>query len=86
MERQPNRAEHEGDKYLEMLGLSSISDRRIKTEQGFISARDFLDICGDTARLTLVGLEKIGPHDPRYGESIEAIRTHVLKSLQIEDR
>lgn len=67
--------EHEGDKYLRLLGLEHLADEKIpgRTEQ----VRDFLDICGDHARPLLVGLECLSPEDPRFAPTRETLRTYI---------
>jgi len=71
--REPD--EHEGEKYLKLLGLEHLADEPIpgRTEQ----VRDFLDICGDHARPLLVGLESLSPDDPRYNPTREALRGYI---------
>lgn len=73
--------EHEGEKYLRLLGLMHLADKTIpgRTEQ----VRDFLEICGDDARPTLVGLESLSPDDPRYEPTREVLRTQVTRFLDI---
>lgn len=66
--------EHEGDKYLRMLGLSHLADTPVVTAGGSIEARDFLDICGNHARPVLIGLEAMDQSDPRYEPTKEALR------------
>jgi len=59
--------EHEGERYLQMLGLEHFADREIATSDGSsIPARDFLQICGEHARPVLVGFDAMSPNDPRY--------------------
>lgn len=58
--------EHEGEKYLRLLGLEHMADHEISTADGAIQARDFLDICGEHARPMLIGFEAMSPEDPRY--------------------
>ncbi len=70
-ERQP---EHEGEKFLRMLGLEEFADTEILTANGTVQARDFLDICGEHARPVLVGFESMSPEDPRYDATKDALR------------
>jgi hypothetical protein len=67
--------EHEGERYLRLLGLEHLADESIpgRTEQ----VRDFLDICGDHARPLLVGLESLNPDDPRYAPTRNALRGYI---------
>lgn len=67
--------EHEGERYLRLLGLEHLADEAIpgRTEQ----MRDFLDICGDHARPLLVGLESLSPDDPRYTPTRDALRGYI---------
>lgn len=67
--------EHEGERYLRLLGLEYLADRRIATADGtIIQARDFLDVCGEHARPMLVGFEAMSPNDPRYNATRKALR------------
>ena len=75
MERgKPDIEEHEGEKYLSLLGLSHLADTPVATASGSIEVRDFLDICGDHARPILIGLEAMDQSDPRYEPTREALR------------
>lgn len=67
--------EHEGERYLRLLGLEHLADETIpgRTER----VRDFLDICGDHARPLLVGLESLNPDDPRYTPTRNALRGYI---------
>ncbi len=66
--------EHEGDKYLRLLGLEHLADREITTADGTIQARDFLDVCGEHARPMLVGFETMSPDNPRYETTKNTLR------------
>lgn len=79
-EKQPE-PEHEGEKYLRMLGLEHLAGRTIpgRTEQ----VRDFLDICGDHSRPMLAGFETLSPDDPRYEPVRDALRTQITQFLDI---
>lgn len=85
MERLSGREEHEGDKYLRLLGLEHLSDSEIVTSNGRISARDFLDICGEHARPVLVGFEAMSPNDPRYGTMRDALREMIVQYIEGND-
>ncbi|HEY5549777.1 MAG TPA: hypothetical protein VIK37_01060 [Candidatus Saccharimonadales bacterium] len=74
--------EHEGEKYLRLLGLGHLADRKIATASGTIQARDFLDICGEHARPILVGFETMSPNDPRYGDTKNALRSFVGQYIE----
>lgn len=67
--------EHEGEKYLRLLGLEHLADEQIpgRTEQ----MRDFLGICGEHARPLLVGLESLSPEDPRFAPTRDALRGYI---------
>jgi hypothetical protein len=67
--------EHEGERYLRLLGLEHLANELIpgRTEQ----VRDFLDICGDHARPLLVGLESLTADDPRYEPTRNALRGYI---------
>lgn len=67
-------AEHEGERYLHLLGLDDLAEREIVTADGTIQARDFLDICGEHARPMLVGFEAMSHDDPRYEATRDALR------------
>jgi hypothetical protein len=66
--------EHEGERYLRLLGLEHLADCEIETNGGTIKARDFLDICGEHARPMLVGFESMSTDDPRYEAAKSALR------------
>lgn len=66
--------EHEGERYLHLLGLGHLAGREIPTSSGAIQARDFLDICGEHARPILVGFEDMSSEDPRYETTKAALR------------
>lgn len=70
----PDKQEHEGEKYLHLLGLSHLADREIATVDGTIQVRDFLDVCGEHARPVLVGFESMSVDDPRYEATKNALR------------
>lgn len=74
--------EHEGDKYLRLLGLEHLADQPIPGRAERV--RDFLDVCGDHARPMLVGFESLSPDDPRYEPARDALRTQVTQFLDIQ--
>jgi hypothetical protein len=74
--------EHEGEKYLRMLGLMGIAEQPIPGHAG--KARDFLDICGDHARPMLVGFEHLETTDPRYEPTRETLRSVILHFVGVE--
>lgn len=65
---------HEGEHYLELLGLKDLAEREITTPNGTIQARDFLDICGEHARPMLVGFEGMSVNHPDYEVARDALR------------
>lgn len=73
--------EHEGEKYLRMLGLEHLADQVIPGRAEKV--RDFLDVCGDHARPMLVGFETLSTDDPRYEQVRDALRTQVTRFLDI---
>jgi len=73
--------EHEGEKYLKLLGLEDLADQQIPGRAERV--RDFLDICGDHARPMLVGFESLSPDDPRYERVRDVLRTQVTQFLNI---
>lgn len=77
--------EHEGERYLRLLGLENLADLEIKTADGAIQARDFLDICGEYARPMLVGFEDMSPADSRYEATRDALRGVVRQYIQGDD-
>ncbi|MFZ1360442.1 MAG: hypothetical protein WAS27_00190 [Candidatus Saccharimonadales bacterium] len=79
MEREKPQQEHEGEKYLRLLGLEDIANEPIPG--GTKQMRDFLDICGEHARPALVGLEMLDSDDPRRKEMCDALRTYVRQLL-----
>lgn len=75
--------EHEGERYLRMLGLEGLADREITTESGAtIQARDFLKICGDHARPMLVGFEDMSPDNPKYEATRDALCSVIGQYVQ----
>jgi hypothetical protein len=74
--------EHEGEKYLTLLGLSHLADRQIPGRDEHM--RDFLDICGEHARPLLVGLESLDPGDPRFEPTRDALRGFLTQFITIE--
>lgn len=85
MERLGGREEHEGDKYLRLLGLEHLSGSEIVTANGRIHARDFLDICGEHARPVLVGFEAMSPNDPKYEAMRNALREMIVQYIEGND-
>ena len=65
--------EHEGERYLRMLGLDAYAEHPINTPEGVIPAKDFMKICGNHARPILVGLESMDQNDPRYEATKNAL-------------
>lgn len=67
--------ETEGERYLRLLGLSHLADKKVTTKNGeTLEARDFLDVCGEHARPMLVGFESMSEDDPRYESTLEGLR------------
>ena len=79
---QSRESEHEGDRYLRLLGLDHLADRVINTSRGPRQARDFLDICGDEALPPLRGLERVGRDDPRFEPMREMLRAIVASYIE----
>lgn len=75
-------AEHEGEKYLRLLGLEELADHEIPTASGTVQARDFLDICGEHARPMLVGFEAMSSDDSRYEATRNALRSVIGQYVQ----
>lgn len=75
VERQTDNQGHEGEKYLQLLGLEDLADQQIPGRTELV--RDFLDICGEHARPLLVGLESLSPDDPRFEPTREALKGYV---------
>lgn len=82
MVMQPRDGEHEGEKYLDMLGLSHLAEVPIQAGDRTIQARDFLEICGDHARPMLVGFEHMNQSDPRYETTRNALRGLISKFVE----
>lgn len=76
----PAAHDHEGERYLRLLGLAHLANETIpgRTEQ----VRDFLDICGDHARPLLVGLETLDPNDPRFALTRNALRGFISQFVK----
>jgi hypothetical protein len=75
--------EHEGERYLRMLGLEELVDQQIPGRSE--KMRDFLDICGDHARPMLIGLEQLDPGDPRYNTARDALRDYIGQFVAPEE-
>ena len=74
--------EHEGEKYLRLVGLEHLADQPMgRKDSTTIPARDFLDVCGDDARQLLVGLENTSPDDPDFAPTREAIRGYIQQHI-----
>ncbi|HSH55787.1 MAG TPA: hypothetical protein VK983_03105 [Candidatus Limnocylindrales bacterium] len=84
MEGQPVEQEHEGERYLKLLGLEDAADKIIQTTKGPVEARNFLDICGAQARPYLVGLESMNSDDPRYDVTRNALRAMIGRYIADE--
>ncbi len=74
--------EHEGERYLRLLGLEHLADQEIPTADRTIQARNFLDICGEHARPMLVGFEAMSTDDPRYEATKNALRGVIGQYVQ----
>jgi hypothetical protein len=74
--------EHEGDRYLRLLGLEHLGGNKIETGSGTILVRDFLDVCGDYARPVLAGFETMSPDDPRYEDTRNTLRSLIGKYIE----
>lgn len=68
----------EGERYLDMLGLKEMADRDIKTRDGLVKARYFLDICGPHALPAFKGFEQMDPDDPSYELAKSALADMVM--------
>lgn len=77
LEGQP--PEHEGEKYLDLLGIGHLADETIPGRD--IQMRDFLDICRKDAMPLLVGLESLSPDDPRFSPTQAILRKRISKYL-----
>jgi hypothetical protein len=76
--------EHEGEKYLRLLGLDHLADQLIPGRD--MQVRDFLDIDGERERAlpVLIGFESLGPDDPRKGQVRKILRDRVAQHLGIQ--
>jgi len=72
--------DHEGEKYLELLGIGHLADVQIPGRSERM--RDFLDICGEHARPLLIGLDSLDRNDPRYVPTREALRDYITKFVE----
>lgn len=79
--QQAGEQEHEGDKYLRLLGLDHLAGMQIPGRD--LQVRDFLEVCGEHARPMLVGFESLSDEDPRYSLMRNALRTQVTRFLDI---
>lgn len=77
--------EHEGERYLRMLGLEHLADREVTAADKTFAARDFLDICGQHARPLLVGLEAMSPDDPRHEATKNALRDLIGRYVGLDE-
>jgi hypothetical protein len=79
-----NEQEHEGEKYLRLLGLDHLADQPIPGRD--MQVRDFLDIDGERERALpmLVGFESLGSDDPRKGQVRKILRDQVAQHLGIQ--
>jgi hypothetical protein len=82
MEHSGEIREHEGEKYLRLLGLEDLAEREIATAGGTIQARDFLDVCGEHARPLLVGFEAMSPDDPSYEATKDALQSLIGRYVE----
>ncbi len=72
-------SEHEGDKFLSMLGLENIADKTFIGRDGERrQMREFLEVCGNHARPMLLGLEALGVDDPNYFENRAKLQSMIL--------
>ncbi len=75
--------EHEGEKYLRLLGLENKADEPITLKDGTtIETRNFLDVCGQYARPMLVGLEAMESDDPRREDTMNALRGMISQYIE----
>lgn len=87
MESQPNEPiEHEGEKYLRLLGLVDMADKPVEYRGQTMQARDFLEICGEHARPMLVGFETLDSTDPRYEPTKLALQNSIMKFIEPEQQ
>jgi hypothetical protein len=73
---------HEGEKFLGLLGLGHLAERKITTADGIRPAKDFLEICGEHARPLLVGFEAMSPDDPRYEPTKKALQGFIGQYIE----
>lgn len=73
---------HEGERYLQMLGLEHLAESPVSTPNGTIQAKDFLQICGDHARPILVGFESMSKTDPRYETTRNVLRSLIGQYIE----
>ncbi len=76
--------EHEGERYLALLGLSDAADQTFTHQGKVYETRDFLEICGKTARPVLQYLEGLDQSDPKSGftEKVTVLRDAIRQYIQ----
>jgi hypothetical protein len=74
--------EHEGERYLRLLGLSHLADVEIVVGDRTLQTRDFLDICGDHARPLLDNFGSLPPEDPRYESTRAALQSVISQFVE----
>jgi len=77
--------EHEGEHYLNLIGLGSFANQDIVMRGVPRKARDFLEdeACAAEARPAFVGFESLSPDDPRRGGFLKVLRERVETYLEI---
>ena len=77
--------EHEGERYLNLIGRGHFADRDIVMRGVHRKARDFLEdkVCAAEARPAFAGLETLGPDDPLREDMIKALQETVAAYLDV---
>lgn len=76
--------EHEGERYLSMLGLEHLAEREITAGDRTIQARDFLVVCGEHALPVLKGFETMSQQDPQYEPTRDMLRGFIGRFIEGE--
>jgi len=76
---------HEGEHYLNLLGMENLAGKKIETANGTLEVRDFLEVCGEYARPIFVGFESMDTNDPRYETTKDMLRGIIGKYINADN-
>ena len=76
---------HEGEHYLNLIGLGSLANKDIVMRGVSRKARDFLEdeTCAAEARPAFIGFESLSPDDPRRDIFLKVLQEKVAAYLDI---